>query len=452
MGRYLNTNSCASSVGRSYCRIRYLLRKHPRLTKAPPGLDLHSYSLFPCTSTSAQISVNDRDRGANLLRDFTKHVTRLHNVRFYSSSNRNVFKAEAPIGILEETQNKSQANSLGERLGQSFVRLSTHINLYFQQKDAAPLVENAPRVVTTPDHFGRSQRRCQSQRPARERNKPHSKDSSQTPEDKQERCSAAIQLFHISSLATRFGESYTYVANHINSVFSVASEKVEPPTKTAPGRPKRRQTRNSFLINSELDAIVQEESNTDQTVMEPHNTSSSCRHFARHVNKYFAAMVADDLSPRNMRGSTNRNHFSTQDTLQVQGGTSQLKPQPDSGLFHNSNMTTFGENHSQTSRHINRYFGLDEDRSRSVSGSGTAEEPRTVSFIDCLRYPASAIPDWVGSYLKWGPSSQTSESKASVTPPETIWNKRVSSCQRCSSEQEHTMTEVNCLVCVASVL
>lgn len=440
-----------------------LLRKYPRLAKAPLYLDLRRYSLLAPPHPPRFTRKNPSDTGStspHFLRDFTKEVKHLQIVRFYSSSNRDAFKAEAPIGIFEEAQNSFDLSSLGGRLGQSFNRLSRHINVYFNRKDI--LAENAGLVVTTPEYLGRSQRRCQSQRAARERNVSEGKDTKQTLKCKgdQESSGASplikensgLQLFHVSTLATRFGESYSYVANHINSVFSGSLAKVQTQenletmsfTRGANRRQKRRKMQNNHILNSKDAEISQVKSVDEQAIVEP----NSYLHFARHINKYFGAKVSDEVGHQNRResltvkkNSAYKNHFSTQSTSQAQGATSQWGQEeptvPETGgLFHSSrNTSNFGENYFQMSSHINQYFrgqsGLDEGISRNLlkeidHGSATSGRLKTVSFMDCLRRPTSAIPDLLGAFLKPGTFSQTSKAKHAMTSPEAILNKKVS--------------------------
>ncbi|XP_059189789.1 calcium-independent phospholipase A2-gamma-like [Centropristis striata] len=476
MGRYLSTNLCSSSVNktlRSYCKIRYLmslLRKHPHLAKEPLSLDLHRYSLLSPSHPSRFTKkatfkiLNHSDTGSTsnyIVRDFTKELKHLQVVRFYSSSNRKTFKPEAPIGIFEEAP-----NSFLLSLGQSFNKLSRHINVYFKRKDVVCLAGNASLVVTTPDYHGRMQRRCQSQRAARERNVSEGKDTTQTLEskDNQESSgtspptqgSSGLQLFHISSLVTTFGESYSYVANHINSVFSRSSAKVQMQenVETTGGtnrRLKRRKMQNTYIIKSTEADISEAKSGADQAAVESNNFSSSWEegylHFARHINKYFGAKAAEEVDPGQNRreqlsvgkNSTYNKHFTTHSTSQTQGAVSQLKQDKPSShetesLFHNSqNNTNFGENHFQMAGHINQYFkgqsGLDEDIDRNllpeiVPGSTTSEKPKTLSFMDCLRHPTSAIPDILGSYLNLGSLTQTSKPKPAITSPEAILSKK----------------------------
>ncbi|TKS76741.1 Calcium-independent phospholipase A2-gamma [Collichthys lucidus] len=472
MGRYLSSNVCSSSANKtlkSYCKIRYLmslLRQYPGLAKAPLNLSPPHPSRFTRKPIFKHLNLSDTSSTSHhFLRDYTKEVEHLQFVRFYSSSNRNSLKAEAPIGIFEETQTSLNLSSLGGRLGQSFHQLSRHINIYFKRKDDVPLALG----VTTPENLGRSQRRSQSQRATRDRKTSEGRDATRTLKckDKEESSgpstqgNSGVQLFHISSLATTFGESYSYVANHINSAFSrgVTKDQMQEHSETMSStrginrRQKRRKMQNTLIINSQEAKTSQVKSGAVQAAVEPNNTSSSWeegyRHFARHINKYFGAKVTDEVDQDQHRreqltvekNSTYKKHSLTQPTSQTQGATSKPQQEPirpeTGGLFHSSqNFTNFGENHFQMASHINQYFkgqsGLDADIDRTFltemdTRSATSESLKTVSFMDCLRHPTSAIPDLLGAYLKLGPLTQAGKPKPAMMSAEAILNKKVSS-------------------------
>ncbi|KAM3872055.1 uncharacterized protein ACN63O_003312 [Diretmus argenteus] len=477
MGRYLGTNLCANSLDgrtlRLYCKIRYLLsilRDFPRLAKTPRSLERHSYSpsssphphsfarkaIFKKLEHSYTGSTSDR-----FLRD-CREVKYLQVVRFYSSSNRDAFKSEAPIGGFQHAQNTLYLGSLGVRLGQSFNRLSRHVNAYFKRKDipVVPLVANASLFVTTPEYLTRLQRRGQSQRVARQRRALEDKDTAQTLtcEDKREtsqtqpetgtspQAYSGLQLFHISSLASRFGESYSYVANHINSVFSHGHAKEvqveETLDKLSDTRGSSRRNLRSYIENSKGAEKSQVEMDANQVTVE-----EGYLHFARRINRYFGAKVTDEAD-RNQKDqlsvedrSTNQRHFSPQSTSKPQGAPSQLKQgehvnPKTGGLFHTSSHTThFGENYFQMANHINQYFkgqgALEEEMDRNLfmgmdPESATTQKLKTLSFMDCLRHPATTIPNLLGGYLKLGPWAQTSHSKPATASLERAFNRRVS--------------------------
>uniref|UniRef100_A0A3Q0QST8 PNPLA domain-containing protein n=1 Tax=Amphilophus citrinellus TaxID=61819 RepID=A0A3Q0QST8_AMPCI len=298
MGRYLSVNLCSSSVNRileSYCKIRYtanLLRKGHCLAKAPLCFDLHRYSqlsppqTFRLATKAAFKKVKRSVTGSTsyrFLRDFTKEGRHPQTVRFYSSSNKDAFKAKAPVGIFEEAQNNFLLSSRGGCLGQSFNQLSRRTNTYFKRKEVVSLSGNASVVVSSPEYVCRSQRISKSQSAATEQNIPESKDTTKTLkcEDRQGNSvtshstqeTSGLQLFHISSLVTRFGENYNYVAHHINSVFSQGLAKVKKQenletgsaTREANRRQKRRkistgtqQQRQNYKHDQELQAALRE--------------------------------------------------------------------------------------------------------------------------------------------------------------------------------------------------
>ncbi|KAJ4933756.1 hypothetical protein JOQ06_006567 [Pogonophryne albipinna] len=381
-------------------------------------------------------------------------------LRSYCKS-RNTFKPEAPIGILEETQKSFLLSSLGGRFGQSFKRLSRHINIYFKRKDVEPLAENDSLVAITPDYLGRSQRRSISQRAARERNISEGKDTTQPIKstDTQESSGtnpstqdySGLQLFHISSLATKFGESYSYVASHINSVFPAKAQmqdNLETMSSTRTNRRlNKRQMQNPSIKESKEAEIPQVQSGTNQATVEPTSVSSSWeesyQHYARHINTYFGAKVAGKEDPDLYRRehisvqqkSTYKEPFSTRSTSQTQSALSQLVPDEPAidetgGLFHSStNTTNFGENYSQTGGYINKFFfgqsrmGEDEDIESNLitpldPGSATSERPKTASFLNYLRHPTSAIPDFLG-YL-----TQTRKPRPAMTSPQPMMNQK----------------------------
>lgn len=416
MGRYLSAYLCSSAANktlRSFCKIRYLmilLRRCPCQPEASLRLSMRRTSAPACslpalfTRKPAVPSLIRRDR--------IKEVRRLDFARFYSSSGRNAVKAEAPVGIVEEAE--SNLTTVGGRLGQSFSRLSAHINFYFRRKDTLP-------VVVTPGFTGRSMTREQN-RPREDKDKHEVSGTASSPQGGPD-----LQLFHISSLATAFGQSYTYVANHINSAFSqkfsqVPAEKnlEEKPWPARTPRKLRRRKQNS-IANSEVKLAA------SQATVGPNDPSGGWeegyRLFARHINRYFGATVADkqDQTVGDQRS----------------GATSQQKQEgavaaPPRGLFHHSrHATDFGESYFQTASHINQYFKgrteTDEDVERDLAdtGSGSATLKKSISLMDCLRHPTSAIPDLLGTYFNAGPLAQAGTQRPAATSTQTVLKKKV---------------------------
>ncbi|XP_054631119.1 calcium-independent phospholipase A2-gamma-like isoform X1 [Dunckerocampus dactyliophorus] len=428
MGRYISIN-LRSLDRNSYCKMRYLIvlfRTSPVSGCEPLHLRRYSSSSPLHRSRFARQAIFTHLNLCNdiFLRDFSKQVKNLQIARCNSSSNRGAIKAEAPIGIIEVAQNSYELTSLGGRLGQSFNRLSRHINIYFKKKDTVPVAENGSVVATTPTYIGRTQR--QRQHASGKITMSESKDTTAPLKDN--------QLFHISSLATRFGESYNYVASHINSVFSQGFAKVRVPekeeimssTRGPNSRQKRRKIHRNCIINSTESETSQLKSSFDQATVEANHSNNwedSYRHFARHINKYFGAKVADDATLQNQGEST------TQSTSQKYSKEPIITPE--TGLFHSShNSTNFGENHMQMSSHINQYFkGASrlEDTSTNLQkemNSLTADRKEAVSFMDCFRHPTRAIPDLLEAYLSRVASSQTRERKPAMKSARAGMNKK----------------------------
>lgn len=416
MGRYLSAYLCSSAANktlRSFCKIRYLmilLRRCPCQPEASLRLSMRRTSP-PAFSLPALFTT--KPAVPSLIRsDRIKEARRLNLVRLYSSSGRNAVKAEAPVGIVEEAE--SNLTTVGGRLGQSFSRLSAHINFYFKRKDTLP-------VVVTPGFSGRSMTREQN-RPREDKDKQKVSETASSPQGGPD-----LQLFHISSLATAFGQSYSYVANHINSAFSrqfsqVPAEKnlEEKPLPVRTPRKLRRRTQHS-IANPEV------KSDSSQAPVRPNNPSGGWeegyRLFARHINRYFGASVADE-----------------QDQTvgdQRAGATLQQKQEravaaPPQGLFHRSRQATdFGENYFQTASHINQYFKGRTETDEEVEGdladtdSGAAALKKSISFMDCLRHPASAIPDLLGTYFNRGQLAQAGTQRPATTSPQTVLTTKV---------------------------
>lgn len=419
MGRYLSAYLCSSAANktsRSFCKIRYLmilLRRCPRLPEASLCLRMHR-TPPPAIRPSFLFTRNSAARNLS-------GADGVRSVRFYSSSGRKAVKAEAPVGIVEEAE--SRLTSVGGRLGRSFSRLSAHINFYFARKDIAP-------VVVTAIGPGRSvSRRRQLAREVKDEH-----EISETASWSQGQ--AGLQLFHISSLATAFGESYTQVANHINSTFSrkfsqvPAEEKVEEaPVPNGTPRKLKRRKRQHRIADAEALERGQVNLDANQRTETASNPSGSWeegyRQFARHINRYFAAKVADE------RAQPAREPHPDAPSQQ---NREEAVAAPPRGLFHHSrHATDFGENHFQTASHINQYFKgpseTAEDPDRDLTRTERASFPpkRSVSFMDCLRNPTSALPDLLGGYFSTGSLTQAGKQQPAGTSTQTELKKKVRS-------------------------
>ncbi|XP_077579628.1 calcium-independent phospholipase A2-gamma-like isoform X1 [Stigmatopora nigra] len=237
-----------------------------------------------------------------------------------------------------------------------------------------------------------------------------------------------LQLFHISSLATRFGESFNYIAGHINSAFSLGFSKMKVEDKgqiTKGDNIKQmwiKMQPNHVMSSKETESPLK--SCADQATMELNSNKSwedGYVHFARHINKYFGAKVADDAGcqsqPKSSTQSSSRNQVDTTQHSQNPIG-------PEIGLFHKShNTTNFGENHSQMANHINHFFkaatSLDDTgwNLKKETKLSAAKRQKKISLIDCFRHPSRAIPDLLGLYLN--------ESKPPLTSPDPVISEKL---------------------------
>ncbi|XP_017566434.2 calcium-independent phospholipase A2-gamma-like isoform X2 [Pygocentrus nattereri] len=365
--------------------------------------------------------------------------------RIYSTSSRETFKVEAPIGVYQDSKAAFKIQLLRMRLGSSFKRLSRHINVHFKQKemDASVFSGQARFVSAVQEPVSRVHKQAQCQRALRDRayivREPREETlMNQSEESPLFSAYPSLQLFHISSLATRFGESYSYVASHINSVFSKnpvkqacevlpASEDIMRTTR------KRKVTKHQSTI-SKQNTLLETGStlfNANQAAAEEgNNPDLSCSweegyfHFARHINQYFGAKMTDAVEEsQHSQSAYSAKHeqscAASQGSSPSESTQNSLPLRPKS-LFHISNLTTcFGENYAYMSTHINHYFKgsaateeeVERDPYRGQPEYSVALERKPLSFFQCLLNP-SAIPSTVGSYLGMASNSPASASTA----------------------------------------
>ncbi|XP_030218415.1 calcium-independent phospholipase A2-gamma isoform X1 [Gadus morhua] len=497
MGRYLCTNLFSAGTLPSYCRLRFLigfLRGLPRYARPPFCSDL---SLNPTQLDSLQRhSFTQRARRRNakisgrcILRSTSDHLARnsirevryLQAVGFCSSSNRSDFKASPPIGIIQESPTGFQWSALGARLGHSFNRLSRHINVYFQKKDThpVPLAENASLLLAAPQYVSRLRKRNQSQKAVRDRVVFQEKDtalelkredkdrSSKTPPEEEASPAkhSGVQLFHPSSLATRFGENYIHVANHVNTFFSrIGSSDLTIQNDLENVHSNIVSTRRQRKSNT-----TAEQKPRGQIDAEPDkgNTSSNIAEayllFASHINRYFGAKVEDNASKDQFLGDKPRQTVDSSQkdpselsTSETQINSSQLHQEKHSnskseGLFHSSTNTThFGESYLQMANHVNEYFNgpktLEEDDGADAlsylraleSQVYLSQKPKVVSFVDCFLQPTSAIPSLLGGYLRAFPWAQSSPSTQTPAPPQAVFKRKAGLSRNEAEEMTYT--------------
>lgn len=132
----------------------------------------------------------------------------------YSSTNKEVFKAEASVVIFDMCTKK---------ICQSFNPLSRNFDIFQKSRNYAALAKNCSFIERVPEYQCQSHRRGLSQWSAADPNKQGGSSIAQYLEYKGKKIKSetivpsneksGLQLFHMSSLTTTFGESYSYVAN-----------------------------------------------------------------------------------------------------------------------------------------------------------------------------------------------------------------------------------------------
>lgn len=356
-----------------------------------------------------------RQRPLIVINTGPKHGTNLYCAQVqasqsYSTSSRDTFKAEAPIGVYQNSEAAFQMQLLQTRLRDPFKHLSRRVNVYFKQKEK-----------TGSGGSGRASFASAVLEPATRVQRQEIRDRSDMVKDTTEGSSLfskypGLQLFHISSLATRFGESYNYVANHINSAFSKNPVKQTcAKRQTSADIDRRCRTRQRTVTNHQN--IISDIYNASPAARDGHNTDLSCSweegylHFTRRINQYFGAKTAETLEEsKKNQGTYSAKH--KQPTLESPKNPMPLRPK---SLFHISNLTThFGENYAYMGTHINHYFKgsaateeeIERDPYRGQSEYTITPAREPWSFFQSLFNP-SAIPSIVGSYLGKAPSSPT---------------------------------------------
>ncbi|XP_035238066.1 calcium-independent phospholipase A2-gamma-like [Anguilla anguilla] len=390
-----------------------------------------------------------------------------------SSSTRGGWKGDAPIGILEESKAALQLGYLGQRLGQSFQYLSKHVNAYFSGPDtpaqATPTLAPYGRAGFESGETGPARRgkRGWNQRLANERAGPEGEldvSANRIEETPPAQAGGGLQLFHISSFTARLGESYSYVARHVNSAFSTAVARETPPPGTVtdemtPTRVRRRKRRTEVCsgvggTGGGSDRVqVPEAAGTqrDATPVKPEDPGvwdDVYLHLARRVNSYFGAKEADATwEPTRARDPPGARLRSVATATQAPrpagsptGPALGLKGPPPAanqeaealqqrspGLFHISSLaTSFGESYAQMANHVNRYFkeeeedGLQQADWQEAGYTSVPPQGRAQSFI------RTAISDLLGSYVggAMGPSTPTASPAGTMRSTQVVGGRR----------------------------
>lgn len=334
--------------------------------------------------------------------------------RMYSTSNREVLKPDAPVRVYTDSKANFQMHLMQVNFGASFKHLSQHINMYFKQKK-----------MSASCGAGQAQKQAQTQNgfEAKEAGEPirvQYPSISQPEELPLASGYPGLHLFHTSSLVTKFGEGYSYVASHINSVFA---KQVCTEVSSSEGIRGRTRTISQTVAKSQRTNINQnvprETSPTHLKATVDGNNNDVCGsmeegylHFARHINRYFGAKVTDNVKELpHQQGKASDKHPLSYSVDQKSCAASQdslpLRPK---SLFHMSNLTThFGENYAYMATHINRYFKstADEEMERDpYSGQSGSTLEKPASFFLGLLNPSS-IQSLLGTYLGRPSSSPT---------------------------------------------
>ncbi|XP_053498562.1 uncharacterized protein LOC128618906 isoform X2 [Ictalurus furcatus] len=436
MGRYISTN-----LGRTFgpqrlqllCRISNLLtsiRVLSHLAGTPCSIRPHrSYMNCHCNFVWSISLKRSKARPLRPTHTGLKHEVKQCYVqvsRMYSTSNRESLKPEAPVRDYTDSKANLQMQWMQIRFRESFKHLSRHINVYFKQKEMSTScdVGQAGFMSALQKPLTGVQKQAQTQnaiegKEARELKQVQCLSISQSEESPLTSGYPGLQLFHMSSLVTKFGESYSYVASHINSVFSKQICMEVPSSEDILGRAmeiSRRTTKNQSTNIKEnvfpetspthLNAATVDVNNTDVCS----SLEEGYLHFACHINRYFGAKVTDTVkdSPH-QQGKGSETHLDHQKSCTASRDTLSLRPK---SLFHMSNLTThFGENYAYMATHINRYFkssaAADEEMERDPyrGESGSTLKKHTSLFQGLLN--PFGIQSLFGSYLGRASSTTT---------------------------------------------
>ncbi|XP_041083175.1 calcium-independent phospholipase A2-gamma-like [Polyodon spathula] len=405
------------------------------------------------------------------------------SAKAYSSSHssRSSSRREAPIGVCQEDKESFQLGNLGASFGESFQHLSQHINVYFGGKrlegEGSHKTKNRRVIeileVRDQEPHLRMARGTQSY--SGDRKGRHG--ILQADSEAENHVPSKVQLFHISGLATKFGESYSYVASHINTLFSRGQTQGEQPPESDFSRVARRSRRGARqgkhagseskigrnIAETQPHESVQSHGQDPAARVDPLQDSeyrdSYYQYLAQYINQYFGSSEPA-IKPTKSARSIDVNHVETGNTAKrnvsapvnltreaacktADQKSSQDHKAPASipktpGLFHISSLaTSFGESYSQMANHVNCYFkgeGAWEEETEEQEGECTKEvlyestAPPLVkkrTFLQYLTQPTGTVQELLGSYLGMEPGSQVAQPSSGVTASGDGRNRRV---------------------------
>ncbi|XP_033904605.2 calcium-independent phospholipase A2-gamma-like isoform X1 [Acipenser ruthenus] len=410
------------------------------------------------------------------------------SAKAYSSSNssRNSSKGEAPIGVCQEDKASFQLSNLGASFGESFQHLSQHINVYFggkrlegegSHKTADGRVIEIWEVRDQEPHLrmARGTQHYSGYRKGRLVKEEHG--PLQVDSEAENQIPSKVQLFHISGLATKFGESYSYVASHINTLFSRGQSRGEQPPESDFSRVAGRSWRGARqrkhagsesrigrnTAETQPHGSVQSSGQDPVAGVDPLQDSeyrdSYYQYLAQYINQYFGSNEPA-IKPIESARSIDVNHVETGNTAKpnvsapvnlkreavcktaeqksIQDHKAPASVPKTPGLFHISSLaTSFGASYSQMANHVNCYFkgeGVWEEETEEEEGECTEEvlyestappQVKKRTFLQYLTQPTGTVQDLLGSYLGMRPRSQVAQPSSGVTASGDGINRRV---------------------------
>ncbi|XP_016531181.1 calcium-independent phospholipase A2-gamma-like isoform X2 [Poecilia formosa] len=365
------------------CRNMYTmicLKRDQRLALCP-----NSFRLYTFTSSANLFT----SYASVFFKEIAREVRHFRCLCFYSCTNKDSFKTKAPIGIFNAPALKSHP-------------LSRHFNICLKRRHAVGFGENGSFIITVPEYQCQSQKRRFSQWSAANQKQPGGSSPAQSSKskEKQEKPETVASSddksgLDISSLTAVFGETLSYVAKHIGSVFSV-DDTDQKQELSATGGKTRRVKKKKIPDSSEKPEVKQHK---EQTTVEHQNVADTSEdsflHIAEHINKYFG--TTDDVdevhSDKELPAST--------------------KP--------TSKAASLNDSYSQTSSYINQYFRSKSEQKDLGPTVKTKIDPaslKNTSLTDVFRHPSTAISGFLSSMF------QETEVTTEVALPEILINNR----------------------------
>ncbi|XP_014870103.1 calcium-independent phospholipase A2-gamma-like isoform X1 [Poecilia latipinna] len=365
------------------CRNVYTmicLKRDQRLALCP-----NSFRLYTFTSSANLFT----SYASVFFKEIAREVRHFRCLCFYTCTNKDSFKTKAPIGIFNAPARKSHP-------------LSRHFNICLKRRHAVGFGENGSFIITVPEYQCQSQKRRFSQWSAANQKQPGGSSPAQSSKskEKQEKPETVASSddksgLDISSLTAVFGETLSYVAKHIGSVFSV-DDTDQKQELSATGGKTRRVKKKKIPDSSEKPEVKQHK---EQTTVEHQNVADTSEdsflHIAEHINKYFG--TTDDVdevhSDKELPAST--------------------KP--------TSKAASLNDSYSQTSSYINQYFRSKSEQKDLGPTVKTKIDPaslKNTSLTDVFRHPSTAISGFLSSMF------QETEVTTEVALPEILINNR----------------------------